>query len=149
MPILAWMRAHPRRIALGHAWPTARGWKRSSPITSCSSASGLRTRLYVQGREPAGAAPPLASLVRVGGTPARLIATADSSDPLTDDIRIAPVFKGDAVRALEVYANTRSAVFSALGLEPGDRITAIDGVAVTDAAEATRAACAASARAQP
>ncbi len=98
--------------------------------------SGLRTRLYVQGREPAGAAPPLASLVMVGGTPARLVATADSVDALTDDLRIAPVFEGDAVRALEVYANTRSAVFSALGLEPGDRITAIDGVAVTDAAEA-------------
>ena len=40
------------------------------------------------------------------------------------------------MHALEVYANTRSAVFAALGLEPGDRIIAIDGVAVTNAAEA-------------
>ena len=34
---------------------------------------GVRTRLYVQGREPAGAPPPLAALVSVGGAPARVI----------------------------------------------------------------------------
>jgi S1-C subfamily serine protease len=35
-----------------------------------------------------------------------------------------------------VYANARSSVFAALGLEEGDRITAIDGLAVEDAAAA-------------
>lgn len=98
--------------------------------------AGLRTRLYVQGREPGDAPPPLPALAMVGGAPARLVATANSSDPLTDEIRIAPVFEGDAVRALEVYANARSSVFAALGLEEGDRITAIDGLAVEDAAAA-------------
>jgi hypothetical protein len=97
---------------------------------------GVRTRLYVQGREPAGASPPLAALVSVGGAPARVTAGADSTDPLTDEIRIAPIFEGDAVHALEVYANARSVVFAALGLEPGDRITVIDDVPVTDATAA-------------
>jgi S1-C subfamily serine protease len=40
------------------------------------------------------------------------------------------------VHALEVYANARSVVFAALGLEPGDRITVIDDVPVTDATAA-------------
>ncbi|MCC7461714.1 MAG: PDZ domain-containing protein [Gammaproteobacteria bacterium] len=98
--------------------------------------AGVRTRLYLPGRAPADAPPPLAALATVGGIPRQSPAQAGSSDPLTDHLRLAPVFAGDAVRALEVHANARSRVFGQLGLEPGDRITAIEGAAVTDMASA-------------
>lgn len=97
---------------------------------------GVRTRLYLPGRTPADAPPPLPALATVGGIRPQAPAQANSSDPLTDDLRLAPVFEGDAVRALEVHATARSTVFQQLGLEPGDRITAIDGVAVRDMASA-------------
>jgi general secretion pathway protein C len=95
-------------------------------------------RLYVQGREPAGASPPDSALLYVGGTspsPADN-AVPDSEDALTDFMRVSPVYQGDAVHAIEVYANDRSSVFFRLGLEPGDRITSINGEAVSDAATA-------------
>jgi type II secretory pathway component PulC len=98
--------------------------------------AGVRTRLYVQGRTPPDAPQPLSALAMVGGLEPRAPARASSSDALNEALRLAPVFEGDAVRALEVHANARSSVFQQLGLEPGDRITAIDGVTVTDMATA-------------
>lgn len=92
---------------------------------------GVHTRLYLRDRAPPDAPLPLPALAMVGGASARAPAQASSTDPLTDDLRLAPVFEGDAARALEVHANPRSTVFQQLGLEPGDRITAIDGVAIT------------------
>lgn len=97
---------------------------------------GVRTRLYLEGRAPAEAPLPLIALATVGGVEPRGPTQASSTDPLTEALRLAPVFEGDAVRALEVHANARSEVFQQLGLEPGDRITAIDGVAVTGMATA-------------
>jgi type II secretory pathway component PulC len=59
---------------------------------------------------------------------------ANSRDALTDVMRVTPVYAGESLQALEVYAADGSSAFSALGLEPGDRITSINGVLVSDAA---------------
>ena len=100
--------------------------------------NGERLRLYVDGIAPAvGDASLLSPLTSVGGPSLVLPASANSRDPLTEVVRIAPVFSGNQVRALELYPNAQSAkVFQRLGLEPGDRIIAIDGAAVKDAGEA-------------
>jgi type II secretory pathway component PulC len=95
---------------------------------------GVSTPLYLRGHEPAGSAEPLHTLAFVGGTSPQIAAHADSHDPLTKDIRVTPVYEGETLEGLEVHANTRSPVFAALGLQPGDRITAIEGMAVTDVA---------------
>jgi general secretion pathway protein C len=100
------------------------------------------TRLFVEGQsaevytaDPSVAAP-AQSLLTVGGQPPRAIANADSHEVLTDFIRVTPVFDGQRVRALEVYANPLSDVFDAMGLKPGDQITSIDGEPIADVVRA-------------
>jgi general secretion pathway protein C len=72
----------------------------------------------------------------VGGADHPAPALPNSTDELTDYIRIAPVYQGHAIHALEVYSTQSSNVFTTLGLEPGDRLTSIDGEAVTDSSAA-------------
>jgi type II secretory pathway component PulC len=97
-----------------------------------------RARLYVTGRAaPADAPKPYMPLLVVGG-PSRLEATAvaDSRDRLTEVIRASPVYEGDTFRALEVYGSGQSDAFFRLGFEPGDRVTAIEGVALKNSDDA-------------
>jgi general secretion pathway protein C len=97
----------------------------------------LRTSLYILGHTPpAGAHALVASLITVGGTTPAPAAVADSRDALTEVVRIAPLFEGDHVRALELYPSAHSSLFERLGLEPGDRVIAIDGEALTDSKQA-------------
>lgn len=92
-----------------------------------------RTRLYIVGHAPpADAQPVVASLMTVGGTAPVPAAVANSRDALVDAMRISPVYDGDTFRALELYPNAQSDAFARLGLEPGDRVTAIEGVALKD-----------------
>ena len=99
---------------------------------------GRATRLYVEGQNPPGNSSDSltegvkASLLAVGGNVPRPLAVADSRDALTDYIRVAPVYDGEKVTALEVYANAHSGAFQELGLLPGDRITSVDGKLVSD-----------------
>jgi type II secretory pathway component PulC len=97
---------------------------------------GQRVRLYVDGHAPADAPSLNSALLMVGGADRSPPAFPNSADELTDYIRVTPVYQGDTVHALEVYANERSNVFRTLGLEPGDRITLINGEAVADSASA-------------
>jgi len=98
---------------------------------------GLRTRLYVLGHAPpAGAQSTVVSLVTVGGTAPIRPAVADSTDTLSEFLRVSPVFEGDRFRALELYPSAEPNVFVRLGLEPGDRVTAVDGVVPKDSKEA-------------
>ncbi|MFC4307737.1 PDZ domain-containing protein [Steroidobacter flavus] len=62
--------------------------------------------------------------------------TADSQptrEPLTEFLRPNPVFDGDILRGYEVYPGKNRGLFAQLGLQSGDVIVAIDGMAVTDA----------------
>lgn len=104
-------------------------------------ATGDRSiRLYLEGHNPEGYPghpadeSGVGSLLTVGGEPAPIMAQADSHELLTDFIRVTPVFDGARLRALEVYANPHSDAFDAIGLEPGDQITAIDDEPIADAA---------------
>jgi hypothetical protein len=89
---------------------------------------GHSARLYLgqstDGVEDAGAR----ELLTVGGRPAQTTAVAASSEPLTDYIRPSPVYSGSTLRGYEVYPGERGAAFAHIGLQPGDIITAIDGI---------------------
>lgn len=98
--------------------------------------NGQRARLYVDGHAPADSPTFDRALTMVGGTDRPAPAIANSTDELTDYIRVAPVYQGDAIHALELYSTQGSNVFAKLGLEPGDRITSIDGEVVTDSSAA-------------
>lgn len=97
---------------------------------------GQATRLYVEGRvQPASATPVVASMLTVGGMAPIPAARADSREALTEAVRVAPVFDGDRLHALELYPGGAPDRFAALGLQPGDRLTAIEGKALTSAPE--------------
>jgi type II secretion system protein C len=96
--------------------------------------NGVRSRLYLEGRGAAVTDGDIGSPnFAVGGTAPIPPASADSHEALTDVVRITPVFARDQVQALEVYPSKHSDLFGRLGLEPGDRVVAIDGAAVRDA----------------
>jgi type II secretion system protein C len=92
------------------------------------------TSLYIEGHaSPEAADPAATSLLTVGGATPVPAAVANSRDRLTQSIRIAPVFDGDHFQALVLYPPEHGEVFVQLGLQPGDRLTAIDGVRLKDA----------------
>jgi len=98
---------------------------------------GERLRLYLDGTGPAARETTVLSpIATVGGTAPIPSARADSYEALTEVVRIAPVFAGGRVRALELYPGTHSDLFGHLGFEPGDQIVAIDGTEIKDVWEA-------------
>lgn len=100
---------------------------------------GHTAQLFVDGKEPENYTAADSSLFDVGGETSAAIAVANSSDELTNVMRVTPVFEGDAVSALEVHANERSDAFGKLGLQPGDQITAVNGAPVTDVSSSVAA----------
>jgi type II secretion system protein C len=97
-----------------------------------------RVRLYITGRSeperPRSATD--VALLSVGGQAPTKVAVASSHDVLTDIMRASPVYDGDTLQALQLYSGTQSDAFTQLGLEPGDKVTAIEGVALKSPAEA-------------
>lgn len=98
-------------------------------------------RLYLEGQaQPDGALLTKAgSLLSVGGITATAVAPANSYDPLTEVMRVTPVYEGDTFEGIQIYPATASAGFRSLGLEPGDRIVSIEGAAMRDPAAAINA----------
>jgi type II secretion system protein C len=95
------------------------------------------TSLYIEGHTSSVTTDPaVTSMLTVGGTTSTPAAVANSRDRLTQSIRIAPVFDGDHFQALVLYPPEHGEVFAQLGLQPGDRLTAVDGVRLKDAKEA-------------
>lgn len=97
---------------------------------------GKHANIYAPGSEPPGYQSPDDSFMSVGGPHPFVAATATSHDALTDVMRVTPVYSGSSMDGLEVYASGHSDAFAQMGLEPGDRITAIDGEPVSDSRKA-------------
>jgi hypothetical protein len=92
--------------------------------------SSHTARLYLADSEPS--APNEAAMVSVGGNTRAEPAAITSREPLTDYIRPSPVFEGESVIGLRIYAGSKSGLFFQMGLHQGDVITAIDGAPVAD-----------------
>lgn len=90
---------------------------------------GHTARLYLADARPGATADKLAM---VGGNERAAPAAITSREPLTAYIRGGPLFEGTRVVGLRVYAGSRPEPFFRMGLQQGDVITAIDGVAVED-----------------
>jgi general secretion pathway protein C len=97
---------------------------------------GRTATLYLVGRQPRSLQDKTGDLLMVGGRPPYQPAVANSSEEFTDYIRPAPVYDGPNLRGYQLYAGAQAAVFSQLGLRPGDVMTAVDGETFTDPAQA-------------
>lgn len=91
-------------------------------------------RLYLQG-EPQPYGESDKRLLTVGGTAAPAPVVADSHNTLTAYLRPSPVFVGTRLHGYALYPGKDPTPFSRLGLEPGDVVTDIDGIAVTKATD--------------
>lgn len=75
---------------------------------------------------------PRDELLTVGGVPPAEPSNATTREVLTDYLRPSPYYDGEVLRGLRVYPGAKRGVFSQFGLQTGDVITAIDGMAVND-----------------
>jgi type II secretion system protein C len=75
-------------------------------------------------------------VLSVGGEQRPAAAVANSTELLTDYLRPTPVYDGDMLVGYQVYPGAKPGVFSQLGLQSGDVITAIDGAPFVDPAQA-------------
>jgi hypothetical protein len=98
---------------------------------------GRFVRLYVRGetREVQPGDPAAAGLLTVGGTTPPAPQLTKAQERLSDYLRPSPVFADGRLRGFALYpGRQRSGAFSRAGLELGDVLTKVDGVAVTDVA---------------
>ena len=89
--------------------------------------------LYLDGTGEHKVSPQLAAMMTVGGeasVPAPIKTT--HRDVLTDYLRPSPVYDGEVLKGYQVYAGQQAGVFSQLGLEAGDVITAINGAPLNE-----------------
>lgn len=102
------------------------------------SKNGRSARLYRQGsgHRITDHTELAAMLLNVGGVQTDPNSTEPTREVLTDYLRPSPVYVGDTMRGYQVYAGSRGGVFAQLGLQPGDVITSLNGVPLTDPASA-------------
>jgi Type II secretion system protein C len=74
-------------------------------------------------------------LLNVGGEQAAPVLIPRAREVLTDYLRPSPVFDGEILRGYEVYPGQKSGVFAQLGLQAGDVIISMNGVAFADPAQ--------------
>ena len=96
----------------------------------------LSARLALFDAAGRGAAAVHDELLIVGANSALPPTIVTSRTQLTDYLRPNPLYEGERLRGFEVYAGRKSHVFAQLGLRPGDVITAIDHVPLSDPAQA-------------
>jgi type II secretion system protein C len=95
---------------------------------------GESVRLYAQNVKSRGRAS--SKLLLVGGERKSAPAPATYAETFTEFVRPNPVFDGSTLKGYEVYAGKSAGVFSRLGLQAADVITAFDDVPITDSAVA-------------
>lgn len=93
---------------------------------------GKQVNLYLLGSGKQTENKQLAGLLTVGGTPPPPPAKITSHEVLTDYIRPSPVYDGQTLRGYQVYPGQNAGVFSQMGLEAGDVITAINGAPLNE-----------------
>lgn len=93
---------------------------------------GKRVNLYLLGSGKQVDSKQLAGLLTVGGTPPPPPAKITSHEVLTDYIRPSPVYDGQTLKGYQVYPGQNAGVFSQMGLQSGDVITAINGVPLNE-----------------
>lgn len=79
---------------------------------------------------------PESELLRVGGSPAPIAARPRNPDPFTDYLRPSPIFRDGSLHGYVLYAGRHQDAFFKMGLQPGDVVTQINGVAVKDPQQA-------------
>lgn len=75
-------------------------------------------------------------LLMVGGEQDVPVRAAVTRDVLTDYIRPSPVYDGESLLGYQVYSGAKAAVFTQLGLQAGDVITAINDMPLSDPQQA-------------
>lgn len=95
--------------------------------------SAARLEIY---RRNALAASTSNALLLVGGESQPHVPVTMTTEVLTSYLRPSPVYDGEVMRGYQVYAGPKAGVFSRLGLEAGDVITAIDDAPLTDPQQA-------------
>lgn len=101
-------------------------------VVLARGASTAKLPLY---RRNAPSPPPREALLMVGG--ASPSAPAPSvQHVLTEYVRPSPVYQGETLRGYEVYPGRKAGVFTRLGLQPGDVITAIDSLPLSEPQQA-------------
>jgi hypothetical protein len=94
--------------------------------------SGSSARLYLQGEQyPLPPKEQDDSLLVVGGTTPGRPAPVTSQEPLTTYVRPSPVFDGTQLHGYALYPGQNSGAFSEMGLQSGDVVTRINGVAAS------------------
>jgi hypothetical protein len=91
--------------------------------------SSARLELF---RRNVPAAPTSNALLLVGGEQPGQVPIKPTQEIITQYLRPSPVYDGETLRGYQVYAGPKAGVFSRLGLEPGDVITAIDDAPLND-----------------
>jgi general secretion pathway protein C len=93
---------------------------------------GKQASLYLLGTGKTTDNKQLAGLLTVGGPSSVPPAKITSHEILTDYIRPSPVYDGQVLKGYQVYPGQHAGVFAQMGLEPGDMITAINGMALIE-----------------
>src|SRR5207237_796208 len=75
----------------------------------------------------------------VGGPQKVLVVVAMSYEAFIDYICLNPVFDGEVICGYEVYPGKMPGFFARMGLAPGEVITSIDGVPLTDPVQSVAA----------
>lgn len=98
-------------------------------------------RLYLQGKQPRGAAP-VSDLLEVGGSSssqptfrAELPDAGANAPSVTEFIRPNPVFENEMLKGFALYPGNRSGAFYKSGLAAGDVLIELNGVPAIDAAQ--------------
>lgn len=97
-------------------------------VVLARGASTAKLPLY---RRNAPSPPPRDALLMVGGAPPSA-PTLSVQHVLTEYLRPSPVYEGEILRGYEVYPGRKAGIFARLGLQPGDVITAINSLPLSE-----------------
>jgi general secretion pathway protein C len=75
---------------------------------------------------------PAHGLLSVGGVKESTLAPPVTREVLTDYLRPSPLYDGERLLGYQVYPGAKAGVFARLGLQPGDIVTTINGMPLSE-----------------